>query len=1788
MVKRVLACTLAVCLVLQPVSVYAHSTGQSKQIIRTKTVRETKRQAGTGAIQVTVKVSTLDIELKNLGLFVKVQNTKGEEQTKTISETTTISEDDSGIQKAIIVFDNLQPDNYTITIDDNLSENSERQMSRFERYTQTVQVESDVLNAIEVVDTHISNAMLQKSTNHIGTIGYGDFNNDDVIDEKDEQALIKEVQKQVEANNKDLIYDLNHDKKVDLIDLQYFAYSYEKGKDGKTYAKNLNSTVEKTVLLDTNNVAAAGGENTKVIGEDGKEIEGSALVNALLTQETKVQLQPKKDEVISESNPVELSMEINSSAKSEAITISTPEDNAISEGIIFVTVDGEDDPIALTIVKETKNTKRVQSVRAKASTAVVKEDGSIVINLGKQVAVKKVVIKVTATTKPDAKLAEISKVEFVNNMESKIPEPELDIPTKVTAQAGHQQIDLTWEKQVNVTGYEIEIQEKGKPATVELQSSANTSYSIRTFKKGKKGKLENGKVYQIRIRSVNGEWKSAYSDAIEVSPQVGKSPEKPEGVSIQSGVGQLMVSWKDMDDTDYYTLYYREVGAAKYNKVEQISTNSYLLKNLKNLTSYEIYLTGTNTVGTSGNSQVYIGKTIDEKLPVTTEYKLINTSNGEGKTSAHIQDVTYIGGVHPENKFAIVDNKYSTSWKVYDWTADVSYPNNKPPIITLDKKYTMNHMILIPDADQLYSYSQAKVAYIDEEGQEVVVPGDFYQAKDKDGKVYYEFWSTEPFTADKVKIGVDSQGRQITYSEIKFYEYDDIEQKIEDLFTDETMVTLKDEITPENIQQLRDYLNTPDEVSKEYYPKKTILLRILDEADRILNNQELKQAFEVNTKLTTKNDSNVKFARSLNTWQSLGIVVHEGEEISITVGRSGKKIGDNSELKLVVAQYNAEVTAWKKTLISNLKVGNNTIKIPNIDNIAKEQGGNLYIEYTGADTTAQISVRVLGGEEVPVLDLKGVTNSKERKSSIKQYVEQLSSYVETIEERHKAQHEGTSDSDFHYEYDPKNCILQGTDIGTEYVMFSVPAEEVLKGLDEQIKRESKTVSIQTRADALEKILTSADTMVTLFYNHKGLSTDVGIGDKNRVPTNRLNIRYMTMFAGAFMYAASEHIGIGYGSVQGLFNLEEFKTTEDGQYASGNLFGWGIAHEIGHVINQGSYEVAEVTNNYYAQLAQSKDNNESYRMSYEDVYKDVTSGTKGTKETSLTMYWQLHLAYDNSYNYTTYNTHKEMFDNLFYARVDTYDRNPSQADSDALEQKVVTEDKQVKLVLNSDADNNFMRLACAAAKKNLLDFFEAWGLEPNEQTRAYANQYPKEERKIQYIDDDSKAFRVANKGNEETVKAHTKETAVTAEIENPEAESRSEVKITISNNSKNSEEILGYEIIRNGVVVGFVNAEEGKTVFIDPVQTINNRVFSYEVIGYDRLLNTTEVTTLQPIKIKNQNTFLDKTNWSATTNMSSDQDIEVDKNESHPDSAPVNGEHIPCQTEMKSALGSIIFDHNTTEEYQGTTTEENANMVINFNEKISIAGIQVRLKDGSATTDAIKQFKVYSSDDGVNWGEPIKTGTFQYKDGVASTYFDKEEDSKLYIYDAVYLKIEAVGQQSISIAEFDVLAPAGDNIELGTIGTLKEDYSYAENSVISGGALIFTGEYKGNPAYNVVMLRDRNNNIIGGGQIIFAPEPVDGQLGNIESGTWIFFIEDQAEIERLKGQEIKVELYRVDNANTNEGERLVSDTFYTEVPEELPEITLESAHDEVSSEFTNEKQNGIQLPDSDNLKEETIK
>ena len=139
-----------------------------------------------------------------------------------------------------------------------------------------------------------------------------------------------------------------------------------------------------------------------------------------------------------------------------------------------------------------------------------------------------------------------------------------------------------------------------------------------------------------------------------------------------------------------------------------------------------------------------------------------------------------------------------------------------------------------------------------------------------------------------------------------------------------------------------------------------------------------------------------------------------------------------------------------------------------------------------------------------------------------------------------------------------------------------------------------------------------------------------------------------------------------------------------------------------------------------------------------------------------------------------------------------------------------------------------------------------------------------------------------------------------------------------------------------------------------------------------------------------------------------------------------------------------------------------------------------------------------------------------------------------------------------------------------VGVLTEAYAYDKNNpknVIPEGSIVFYGTYEGNPAYNVVVLYDENGKIVGGTdeegtlkahQIILAKPltEADAMLGKVSDGKWLYWFEPADGIKKSDlPRQVRAELYRVDDAGTNEGQRLVSDTLFVTVPETLPGLTL---------------------------------
>ena len=1515
--------------------------------------------------------------------------------------------------------------------------------------------------------------------------------------------------------------DLTGDQKTDLADLEYFAKGYQA--EGHTLA-----CIEESVSADA--ISPKPGEDTNVEGN----------LEDLLKGEGNVTLSTQGGTEISEEHPVSVEFDLSESADTQidGILIETNKENPIQKAtvdITYIDAEGNEQTVTAPIENGVEHLLRTSDVQVSMD-----EDGNIQIHLGSQIAVKKVTLTIQGMQNNN-NLAEISKVEFVNGMENRIPKPDMDIPTNLAVETGSEEFTLTWDACKNVTGYEVLIEHNGEQDTYTVK---NNSLKVTSFNEKK---LVNKEQYTAKVQSVNGTWKSGYSESVTAVPKADKKPDAPENVKAVGKYKSVEVSWKNMKNTEFYNLFYREKGQEEYTKIENITTNSYTISELKENVKYEIYLTGVNELGESDPSLTSTAQTTDLEPAVMPKYKQINTSE-EGQVSSHIVSATRGRGemkdspldLEGKTAWGTVDNNPASHFYIADWDDGGEYTdfNNKGFTFEFDQPYTMD-TIGFQEVTAQGNFTRISLKYWDENGSEHVVDKNNLKIEartDKNNKRYYFIRIAEPIQAKKISFGIgrDYSGlRVITVSEISFYNYDSLEDDIMGLYEDELHTVLKGSVTEQTIQDLRNRLQTKDEASGEYHPDKDRLEKELDNAEDILNNQ-LSEPILIHNTITTR-DTDRGFS-GLNAWQPLGITAAAGEEITLFVGHNTMGTGSNTNLQLVATQYHAESGSVSK-VVTTLKTGRNDVTIPKIWSTDEESGGALYIQYTGNNANDRYSVRVNGGVEVPTLDLYGVTDAQERQQRAEQYVEALKGYVEKMEAVHKKVHENSGNESVEYEYSKENCILGATDILLDKMLFSLPAQQVLSGC------EGNAQKLLDSMDAMEG-------MMNLFYQHKGLN-QTAPDEKDRFPQRHLNIRYQRMFAGAFMYAAGDHIGIGWNETAGMMTGVPVQS-DNGKYVSGRYFGWGIAHEIGHNINQSAYAYAEVTNNYFAVLAQAKDTNDSVRFEYPKVYEKVTSGTTGKSEdvfTQLGMYWQLHLAYDSGYNFKTYDNYEEQLNNLFFARVDTYARNTAKAPAP----------QGIALTLSGDRDQDFMRLACAAAQKNILEFFERWGMIPNDETRSYAGQFETETRAIYYVNDDSRVYRLENSGSSlgslGDVEAVGDDTTVSVN-----KDTANQVDFTLTSKTIPEEDVLGYEITRTMIsggkvekeVVGFTTENQ----FSDHVTTVNNRVITYEVTVVDKYLNRSAAKTLTPVKIEHDGS-LDKEFWTTTT-----KNMEA----VHTEDPGEADEDTPCAPQQEAPILKAV-DNKTDTTYTGIAGDE-AEVLMQFNRKQIISGLKYTVNEGTA----IKDYSIYVHGDNDEWTEVVK-GSFDDKK-VQTVYFENVDGKYVGTYstDAVKLVIHNQKDTEISISELDVLGVTGDNVDFrsaqdGTsaIGRLASDYQYGETEAdkIPAGSIVFVGSYKGNPAYNVVLLYDQDGNIVGGTntdgslkaqQIILADVPETGNIQDVSDGTWIYWIDPQ-DSAQLAGKQVRAELYRVNDAQTNEGQRLVSDSLYVEVPQEMPEIEL---------------------------------
>ncbi len=1496
-------------------------------------------------------------------------------------------------------------------------------------------------------------------SNSRGIFEPGDVNGDNLINDTDVDMLISKF------GSYDSSCDLNRDGIVNIADLNYVTASI-------SGEKSKEEIVKTSAIIDVTDV--------ELVGEDGSTVVGK--VEDLFQEDGSVQVYPKnKDSELSEENYASISVQMDNPVETNELRLEVGEENTPTKmDITIVTESGEE----ITLHKD-------YSLGGDTHTFTDKpNENTIVIPLNGQVAVKRIIIKVTDSS--SHKLADIGKVDFLNNVYDEIPKPEMEFPTNVRALPGSEMITVTFDNMPNVTGYEILIN-GGKLENKVYQTTYN-ELNIED--------LDNYTTYKIKVQSVNGEWKSGYGEEIEVVPIPNRLPPSVDMVRLTPVFAGLDIGWKSMKDTVSYNLHYKAEGDSDYTVITGIVGSSYKLRDLKAKTKYYVYLTGNNDLGEGSPSAIVNEVTNDSAPTIYPKYKLLNTSNGIGEITNHVVDVLYkpvqnkdgsmLSDMNNQNKFAIVDDDHLTYWYVNDWEAGVTYYKDYTPVIVLDNEYTLKDFVVtIPD-NHYHAYYQAKVYYYDGDtisnSTKHSVNARIVRKVDENNRVYYFVKCDEAIKTSRVQVAVSAYGGgNVKISEVKIYQYDSLEDDVADLFEDDLRVKLANGVTESNLKTLESRANEIDDVSKEEHPFKDVILSDIEYARKILNDESISDdIITVDTSISNQNDGHTGFAMSINDYQPLGVVARPGDKFVVYVGSTG------AMPELVFTQYHAEADVWKSSSIALTK-GQNVITVPTIGTKDEnaERGGSVYVRYPRTASSDVIKVRVSGGQKIPVLDLHDVKEESVKKEKITKYLKELNDYVSKLPILYESG-----------KFNKATSVLNSTEIVTEKGLFSIPATAALDAINDKL---SSTSEKEARILETTKAF---DEMVEYFYRQKGFSTleEYETADEkkahasDRMPTGRVNIRYMQMFDGAFMYAGGLHIGVEYESTKGLLQGK----TMGNDFAG--YFGWGISHEIGHQINLSKLVRAEVTNNVYALLAQTADDKSLSRLEvseiYPKIYEKVTSGTQGKPTnvfTALGMYWQLHLAYDNE------NTFEDT--NSIFAKINRDVRSNR---------------------LSGTSDELLVMYASDAAGENLIPYFENWGVVVSDKAREYVESKYKDtpSKKIWYLNDKARRYRLSGGS------AISDSVKVNASFASEDVVNKN---ITLSFDvSGESEKILGYEIIRNGEVIGFT---EGNT-YTDLLGSFNNRAVTYQVVAYDYLLNHTEPYTLKEIKVE-YSSSVKKDEFSASSNFMvegekiDDEDPEMDYSE-----LQVNYVVDGKDNEFN---GNVRVDKNDTGD---------AYIIIDLNSSLALSGIQIKgVKDSE---NNINQYEVYVSKDRETWNL-AKTGTFEFNEENKHTnlvYFDKEGSTggnQLWTYkDISYVKVVAVGNKSgISVNEIDLLAPPGDNISLNSegIGVLKEEYCYDEadeSKCLEAGTVIFTGEYRGHPAFNVIKLVNASdgNTIYGGIQLLYAKLPSGTDLAEISSGTWVYAV-SASDYAKMVGQKVRVELYRVNDAETLDGERLTS-------------------------------------------------
>ncbi|WP_325228250.1 M60 family metallopeptidase, partial [Oscillibacter sp.] len=745
----------------------------------------------------------------------------------------------------------------------------------------------------------------------------------------------------------------------------------------------------------------------------------------------------------------------------------------------------------------------------------------------------------------------------------------------------------------------------------------------------------------------------------------------------------------------------------------------------------------------------------------------------------------------------MADGDFSTHWTSHSYN-DGNWWDSKQVLATFKRPVDLSSVIWVPRLDGSYANNlRLYTVTVWRQGDDLNGPGvlaspnPLQGGKASDHNTWLAVGNNpavtkfavlpfEPVT-DVVKIAVTIEQTAYTavsLSELMFMEYDParcLPDNIADLFADELRTALRPGVAQADVDALRQRLESGE---RNYYMNLDTLADELDLAEELLRSGTSSGVVLNGVQSRSGGEDGRKYQQGGSDLQPLGVAARAKQEL--TVYASGIPAGQ--KLTVCASQFHAEASAWRAE-IGTLSNGRNVLTVPQIGSQNTPRGGSLYLTYGGPNPET-IRLHIRRGTDVPVLELADwyAMSDSQRRGELDRYAGELETYVS-----------GLSPAGASLQSD----VFNVTEISTPTMLLSLPAAAVQSGAGR---------SRAERVETLYQAILAWEDVMHVCKTTQGIDKTYAQNDMR----TRQNIRCMQMFSGAFMYAAGNHIGIGYGSCAGMVCGKPIASMGASDTAN-RLFGWGVAHEIGH--NMDKLGKAEITNNLYSLMVQTYDGEQNTLASrleksgkYAAVFQKTAQGLPGDSSdvfVQLGLYWQLHLAYDDGAE------PMDFYNRFFKAwKAGTYFGG------------------------EAGYQDRVARTASAVANRNLTEFFTRWGMTLSDGTRAALKNYPEEPRALWYLNDQSRRDRLAG------VSQGQGTVSLTAALEGEKT-----VKLTIASNVT-SGKVQGYEILRNGAPIAFTTEK----TYTDVIGSANHRTFTYGVRAYDSLGNLIAEASAQELRI----------------------------------------------------------------------------------------------------------------------------------------------------------------------------------------------------------------------------------------------------------------------------------------------------------------------------------------------------